>query len=86
MGHIRNNDDTGKLLLSELECVQLISGMQHPILNKSTKNTFLKWTPSCWITNFKLILNHIDGETKIENQWQPLLQRKKRYFSYGILL
>ena len=53
MGHIRNKDDTGKLLLSELEYVQLISGMQHPILNRSTKNTFLKWTPSCWITNFK---------------------------------
>ena len=82
MGRIRNNDDTGKLLLSELEYVQLISEMQHPILNKSTKNIFLKWTPSCWITNFKQILNHIDGKTRIENQWQPSLQRKKMSFSW----
>ena len=80
MGHIRNKDDTGKLLLSELEYVQLISGMQYPILNKSTKTIFLKWTPSCWIANFKQILNHIDGETRIENQWQPSLQRKKDVF------
>ena len=80
IGHIRNKDDTGKLSLSELEYVQLISGMQCPILNKSTKNTFLKWTPSCWITNFKQILKHIDGETRIENQWQSSLQRKKDVF------
>ena len=77
MGHIRNNNNTGKLLLSELEYIQLISG---PILNKSTKNNFLKWTPSCWITNFKQILNHIDSKTRIENQWQPSLQRKKMSF------
>ena len=85
MGDVRNNDDTSKSLLSELEYVPLILGMQHPVLNKSTKHTFLKQTLSCWITNFKLLLNHIDRETKIENQWQPSLQRKK-CFSYGSLL
>ena len=47
-GHVRNNDDTGKLLRSKLEYVQLISGVEYPILNKSTNNNFLKWTPSCW--------------------------------------
>ena len=35
---------------------------------------------AAWITNFKHILNHIDSETKIENQWQPSLQRKKDVF------
>jgi hypothetical protein len=80
IGHVRNNDDTGKLLLSELEYVQLIAGIQHPVLNKSTPTNFLKWTPSCWITNFKIILTHIEGETKIANQWIPSTQRKKDTF------
>ena len=77
MGHVRNKDDTGKLLQSKLEYVQLTPGLQHPVLNRSTQSTFLKWTPSCWITNFKCILTHIDGETKIENQWKPSLHHKK---------
>ena len=80
IGHVRNNDDTGKLLISELEYVQLISGIQHPVLNKGTPTHFLKWTPQCWITNFKLILSHIEGETKIANQWTPSLQRKNDIF------
>jgi hypothetical protein len=79
-GHVRNNDDTGKLLRSELEYAQLISGVEYPILNKSTNDKFLKWTPSCWITNFKLILKNIEGETKLDNQWHPSLQRKKDVF------
>ena len=76
IGHVRNNDDTRKLLISELEYVQLISGIQYPVLNKGTPTHFLKWTPPCWITNFKLILTHNEGETKIANQWTPSLQRK----------
>merc|ERR1712183_1110889 len=80
-GHVRNNDDTGKLLCSELEYVQLISGVEYPILNKSTNDNFLKWTLSCWITNFKLILKHLEGETKLDNQWHPSLQRNKTSFS-----
>lgn len=76
MGHIRNNDNTGKLL-NELEYVQLTSRMQNPILNKSTKNTFLKWTLACQITNFKHILNHIDGETKKEISGNPCYEEKR---------
>ena len=60
--------------------MQLISGLEHPVLDKSTRSTLLKWTPSCQIANFKDILTHIDGETNIENQCKPSLQHKKDIF------
>ena len=76
LGHIRNGDETGKLLINELEFTQLHSGLTQPILNRKTPIDFITWTPDTWITNYKLILNKLNGEMTLENTWTPKLLRK----------
>ena len=34
LGHLRNGDETGQLLLADLEYTQIISGLEHSILHK----------------------------------------------------
>merc|ERR1712183_568249 len=48
LGHIRNKDETGRLLISKLEYTQLVSGIGQPILHNSTPTSFLQWTPTTW--------------------------------------
>ena len=67
LGYLRNEDETGKMLTSELEFTQLISGWTYPILHQQTPLFFLKWTPDMWITNFKRILHNLDGHVRINN-------------------
>ena len=33
LGHIKNDDETGKLLITNLEYTQLMSDLEYPILN-----------------------------------------------------
>ena len=58
LGHIRNEDETGKLLLSDLEYIQIVADIENSILHKNTQNTFIHWTSTAWISNFKVVLDH----------------------------
>ena len=75
MGHVRNGDETGKLILCELDYIQ-VSGLSHSILHSKTPINFMKQTPKCWISDFKAIMTETEGEVKIHNQWVPSIQRK----------
>ena len=80
LGHIRNRDETGSMLLSELEYTQQISGLGQPILDEHTTLTFLKLTPSSWITNFKQTLQNFNGHVTLTNSWLPTTQCKHDVF------
>ena len=78
--HIRNSDETGKLLITDLEYTQLMSGLEHPILHQKTSLQLLIWTEHSWMTDYKKILQETQGEIKISNQWTPSKQRKHNKF------
>ena len=80
LGHIRNKDETGDLLLTDLEFTQVHSGLEHSILHSHTPLTFLLWTEKTWMTDYKRILHHTQGEIKIDKQWLPSRQRKHDRF------
>ena len=80
LGHIRNGDETGKLLLSALEYTQIVSGIEKPILHKESETYFLKWTPTTWITDYKKLIRSTQGAVHITNQWRPSLQQKRDKF------
>ena len=89
LGHLRNCDETGDMLLNKLEYTQQISGLLHPILLKQTLEKFLVWTPKTWISDFKKVLHAFGGEVRINNVWVPTLQRTHDislidYFSHQI--
>ena len=63
------------MIINKLEFTQKISGLTQTILHKATPMDFLKLTPLTWITNFKQILNKLNGEIEI-NAWIPKLQQK----------
>ena len=78
--HIRNGYETGKLLITDLEYNQLISGLEYPILPQKTSLQFLILTEHTWMTDYKKILQETQGELQISNQWLPSKQRKHEKF------
>lgn len=80
LGHIRNKDETGKLLISELEYTKIVSGIGKPILHKNTDIHFIQWTPPTWIKNYKKLLHSTKGTVHIANQCKPTTQRKMDIF------
>ena len=80
LGHVRNQDETGSLLLTDLEFTQVHSGLEHSILHPKTSLHFLIWTEKTWMTDYKQILHHTQGEIKIDHQWLPSKQRKHDRF------
>ena len=42
---MQNQDETGEMLLNELECTHQISGLIHPILHNRATEKFVIWAP-----------------------------------------
>ena len=80
LGHMRNGDETGKLLTTDLEYTQIYSGIDTPILHRTTPPHFLQWREPSWMTNYKRILLDTNGEITINQQWLPSPQRKHDRF------
>ena len=80
LGHIRD----GKLLVSDLDYTQILSGMKHSILHQKTPSHFIKRTEHTWMTDYKRILQETKGGVKISNQWLPSRQSKHNKFSMPI--
>ena len=40
MGHIRNRDDMGDMILQEIDYTQMIAGVDNPVLDERQKTPF----------------------------------------------
>ena len=74
IGSIRLDDIIGKLILIQLEWIQLVSGLGTPIL-EYTK--IIDYIPSGWIQNLHRLLVETGLQVKIDNSWRATKRRVK---------
>ena len=71
--HVRRGEKLEELIQVLTECVQLQSGLIHPILE--TEIQWQNWVEATWLTNLKQELDSIKG-TITTNFKAPKIQRK----------
>ena len=65
MKHIRNKDNTGNMILQELDYTQLIAGVGTTILDDDTAACFLTWTDPSWVTSIKQFLVELQAGFRV---------------------
>ena len=73
VGSLRLGDTVGKLLSIQLTWIQLIAGIETPILDEKKS---LKYVPTGWITTLRDKLRPLKIDIEIENVWVPRIQRE----------
>jgi hypothetical protein len=58
LGHTRSKDDTGTMIIQEIEFLQLTSGYTTSILLHTTNQNFHIWTEKCWISSIMDFTHH----------------------------
>jgi hypothetical protein len=71
--HINSNTTLGKIMVTNLNWLQLISGQQESVLN--TRNT-LAYISKTWFHPINEYLNIIGGSITIDDTWRSQLLRK----------
>ena len=75
IGHIRNEDDIGTMIIQEIEFLQVISGIGNQIMERDTGITWIQWTEPTWCSDVKKFLHNIGAGLHFPNTQNPELQR-----------
>ncbi len=75
LGHIQLYDTTGHLILVSLAYLQLLSGVDHPILQEHIKR-YKKWLDAGWLTALWAFLSKTSISLWVPKAWCPRPPRK----------
>ena len=75
IGHIRNEDDIGTMLIQEIEFLQVISGISTQIMDRNTGTTWIQWTEPTWCSDVKKFLHSIGAGLHFTTIQTPEVQR-----------
>ena len=76
MGSLRLGDKVGKLLTIQLTWLQLIAGIETPILEETKQLRFL---PNIWLTKLRDKLRKLNITIELGQCWKPEKQRENDY-------
>ena len=80
IGHLRNKDDIGTMLKQELEYLQILAGIEQPVMQRGVQTTWIRWVEPTWITDIKLFLSSIDAGLEFTDIRHPQIQREGDVF------
>ena len=61
LGHIRNNDEQGDVICMEVEALQMIAGMEAPMMEESPDIKWRRWVEDTWVKDVKIFFEYNQG-------------------------